>query len=407
MITLETTNSRHHGQDEVRDWTQAMKRMLLAGLAFVFLPFAGFAQEIDVQSLVKTIQKVGPHGKGHREASAAWQTLSKADSSQLTEILAGMKDAHPLAENWLRAAAETIAERQVKRDEKLPTAPLETFLRDVRQSPRARRLAYELIAKVDAGAENRLIPQLANDPSVELRRDAVAMLLKQAAAIDSATRKEQAIAAYQTAFASARDLDQIAETAKKLKELGSPPDLATHFGFIRSWKLIGPFDNSNKKGFDVAYPPEKEIDLAASYEGKGTKVKWIDHTTMDEHGVVDLNKAVGKHMGAIAYAFTEFISEADRDVDLRLGCINGSKTWLNGDLMTSSHVYHTGMQIDQYIGRGRLRKGRNQILLKIAQNEQTEDWAQNWMFQFRVCDSVGTAVLSSDRSLSKSAASGG
>jgi hypothetical protein len=32
-------------------------------------------------------------------------------------------------------------------------------------------------------------------------------------------------------------------------------------------------------------------------------------------------------------------------------------------------------------------------LLKICQNEQTEEWAQNWAFQFRVCDAIGTAVL--------------
>jgi hypothetical protein len=37
------------------------------------------------------------------------------------------------------------------------------------------------------------------------------------------------------------------------------------------------------------------------------------------------------------------------------------------------------------------------ILVKCLQNEQTEDWAQNWDFQLRVCDATGTAVLSMDR----------
>jgi hypothetical protein len=44
-----------------------------------------------------------------------------------------------------------------------------------------------------------------------------------------------------------------------------------------------------------------------------------------------------------------------------------------------------------------LKKGRNEILVKICQNEQTEDWAQTWDFQLRVCDALGTAVLSQDR----------
>ncbi len=53
--------------------------------------------------------------------------------------------------------------------------------------------------------------------------------------------------------------------------------------------------------------------------------------------------------------------------------------------------------MDQYIGQGELKAGRNVILLKICQNEQTEDWAQDWKFQFRVCDSLGKAIHSTDR----------
>ena len=75
------------------------------------------------------------------------------------------------------------------------------------------------------------------------------------------------------------------------------------------------------------------------------------------------------------------------DVDL------DSQVWLNGELLTSNEVYHTNTSIDQYIGRGRLKKGGNAILVKICQNEQTEDWAQRWQFQLRVCDASGSAIL--------------
>jgi len=116
--------------------------------------------------------------------------------------------------------------------------------------------------------------------------------------------------------------------------------------------------------------------------------------------MVDLNKAIGKNMGAIGYAFTVFHSANDREIELRLGCINGNKIWLNGQMLTANHFYHTGQDIDQYVGKGRLKTGRNTILLKIAQNEQTEEWAQNWQFQLRVCDALGTAVLAQDRAAS-------
>jgi hypothetical protein len=80
-----------------------------------------------------------------------------------------------------------------------------------------------------------------------------------------------------------------------------------------------------------------------------------------------------------------------------MGTSNASKVWLNGELVGATHVYHANEVIDQYIAKGQLRRGKNSLLLKICQNEQTEAWAQDWAFQFRVCDAIGTAILSQDR----------
>ena len=43
-------------------------------------------------------------------------------------------------------------------------------------------------------------------------------------------------------------------------------------------------------------------------------------------------------------------------------------------------------------GRGVLKQGRNEILVKICQNEQNDNWAQSWGFQLRICDALGGAV---------------
>ena len=39
-----------------------------------------------------------------------------------------------------------------------------------------------------------------------------------------------------------------------------------------------------------------------------------------------------------------------------------------------------------------LKAGRNEVLIKVCQNEQTDDWAQTWGFQLRLCDAIGGAV---------------
>ena len=56
---------------------------------------------------------------------------------------------------------------------------LEKFLVDRRHAPRSRRLAYEWLVRVDPAAADRLLPGMLDDPSLELRRDAVAQLLEQ------------------------------------------------------------------------------------------------------------------------------------------------------------------------------------------------------------------------------------
>jgi hypothetical protein len=348
------------------------------------------------------IKAVGPKGEGHAAAVTAAKKLQEADPKHLLEVLAAIDGASPLAQNWLRGAAEAMAQRQLKTG-KLPIDQLEAFLKDAKHSPRGRRLAYELIAKVDDSAESRLVPGFLNDPSLELRRDAVALALKEAekAKDDPAAAK----AKYKVAYDAARDQDQVKEAATKLKELGETVSLPEHYGYIMTWHLMAPFDNVGDKGFDVAYPPEKEVDLTKTYEGKEAKIGWAPFTTKDELGLVDLNTALDKYKGAICYATATFISDKDQTVDLRMNCVTAFKAWVNGEPVGLGKAYHqtTGEDLDQFVWKASLKKGKNTILLKICQNEQTEGWAQRWQFSARICDVVGTPIFSQDRTLGKTA----
>lgn len=357
------------------------------------LPLQASAAEIAPQDLSDALAKVravGPKGAGHREAAAAVKTLVQADADQLPIILAAMRGTSDLPANWFRGVVETIAQRSQAAGQKLPARELEQFLADTTQSPRARRLAYELIASVDESAPGRLIPTLLNDPSLELRRDAVAAELEKAE--QQKADKAAAIDTYQKAFHAARDLDQIKAAAKALKDLGATVDIPRHMGFITTWKLIGPFDNVGEVGWDTAYPPEKQVDFAAEYDGQKGKVQWREHTTADEFGAVDLNQALGKHKGAVAYAAAELNVENPQTVDIRVGSVNAVKVFVNGQPIDERHVYHSGTEIDQYVSRAPLKPGKNIVLVKICQNEQTDSWAQDWKFQLRVCDEIGTAV---------------
>ncbi len=163
------------------------------------------AQSDGVAQWLAAMQKVEREGVGNRDASQAWAALTgSADAYQLPTILAALDNADPLAANWIRAAVDAIAERHVNSGEPLPTAGLEEFLRQRQHNPRARRLAYEWIARVDSSAPDRLIPGMLDDPSLELRRDAVARVIAEAEAAAEQEQTDEAIDNYRKALSAAR-----------------------------------------------------------------------------------------------------------------------------------------------------------------------------------------------------------
>jgi hypothetical protein len=351
----------------------------------------------DLQPLLKTLQSVGPGGLGNREAAQAWQELVRADAGRLPTILAGLDDAGPLASNWIATAVDAVAERQLQSGGKLPAAELERFVLDARHAPKGRSLAYQWLSRVDSTAPRRLLAGMLNDASAELRRDAIAQFIEETSLLAESGKTLEAAARYREALRAARDFDQIALLVQRLRKLGQQVDPARLLGFIVKWKLIGPFDNPEEKGYDTVYPPEQKLDLNASYEGKRGKLRWMDYTSKDDYGLVDLNAAIAEEKGVAAYATAEFIAAKPRRVQFRLATLNAVKLWLNGRLIDEHKVYHLGSQLDHYVSQAELQAGRNVILLKICQNEQTQDWAKPWAFQLRVCDEAGVAVLSDDR----------
>ena len=342
-----------------------------------------------VEDSVKAFAATGREGSGNEAASSAWKSAVSEGPRALPALLAATGKSGPVADNWLRLAADAITDAALHAKQPLPLAEIEAFLKDTKHADAARQLAFDLIAKADAALADKIEPALVNDPVQELRRGAVARLISTA----KDKSGDEAKAAYLHALDAVRDEDQTNEIAGALKKLGVTVDLPKHFGFLMKWNVIAPFDNAERKGFDTVFPPERELKLDAEYDGKTGKVKWKPIESKDEHGKFDFNKPFGSLKDVTGYAMTTFESATEREAELRLGCKNGWKVWLNGELLFSRDEYHRGAQMDQYKMKCRLKKGTNTILVKCCQNEQTEQWTVEWEFQLRVCDSTGTAIV--------------
>jgi hypothetical protein len=338
---------------------------------------------------LKAITAIQREGEGNEGASAAWRETVNAGPNALLSIFGAMGRGTVVADNWLRLAGDTIVQNALTAGKPLPIPEMEAFLRDSSNPGPGRRLAFDLIRQADSARADALEASLLNDPVQELRRGAVQRLIDQA----KAKGGDEAKAGYLEALDAVRDEDQTRFLAGELKKMGVPVDLPRHFGFLMKWHVIGPFDNAERKGFDTVFPPEREVKLEGTCEGKESKpLAWQPFESAHELGKIDLNKPLGMHKEATGYAVTTFDSPTERDAELRLGSKNAWKVWLNGEFQFGRDEYHRGQQMDQYVMKVRLKKGANTVLVKCCQNEQKEEWTVEWDFQLRVCDGAGTAL---------------
>jgi hypothetical protein len=298
----------------------------LVGLALLA---ASAAHAADVEPLLARIKAVGGEGKGNDEAGKAWRELAKHGPDALPDIFASFDGAGPIAVNYLRAAVDAIAERELNAGRKLPADALEAFVKDTKRSGVGRRVAYEWLARIDSSAPDRLLPGMLFDPGQELRRDAVARILNEARTTLERQDRPGATAVYARALAAARDADQVETAVKALHDLGVQIDLAGQFGFLQKWWLIAPFDNSKEGGFDKVNPPEVKMDLAAVCKGKdNAEAKWVEHTTPSppvfegsKLAVVDFNTRWAADGRGRLRLYRGDVG-AGAAVELRIGCNN-------------------------------------------------------------------------------------
>ncbi|MEK9773610.1 MAG: hypothetical protein VW576_08590 [Opitutae bacterium] len=363
-----------------------MKPVLVLFLAFFCLVRAN-----GDELLTSTLAKIGAHGNGNQKAMLAISKAKHLDHSSILPLLNAMNSANPIGDNWIRAViSETILSSDPAN---FPIEEIHQFLENQSNAGSSRLTAFELLQDNSPKLANSIIPSLINDREPSLRRFAIAKILQDASLEKDA---EIALELYQEALNFAREADQIQEATKQLRNRGETIDLVDLMGFITTWEIVGPFDNSERMGFGKVYSPETETVSSESYTGKNGPTRWTAFSTSHNLGMLDINQEYGHIKEVLAYAKTTFISDKAQKVQVRLGSKNAWKVWVNGDLLYSRDEYHRGKtRIDQFVIDGELKKGANKILLKVCQNEQTQSWTKQWEFCLRITDETGKAVRQS------------
>ncbi|MCL1921370.1 MAG: hypothetical protein FWG50_09900 [Kiritimatiellaeota bacterium] len=165
-------------------------------------------------------------------------------------------------------------------------------------------------------------------------------------------------------------------TPQETFRLSYPAAMANGDFALGPWHLIGPFANElGNKGFDVAYPPEKGVDLNAEYDGVGGKrVRWQRKDTFRD-GVANDLRIFDVNDFVCAYVYREITSPVDQQVMSEMGSDDTLTVWVNGEKIFAKNVLRSCKPGEEKIMLP-LKAGKNQLLLKICQGDQ------GWGFAF-------------------------
>jgi HEAT repeat protein len=145
------------------------------------------------------------------------------------------------------------------------------------------------------------------------------------------------------------------EIMKRAWAIRSKP--ATAGPFIQDWLVCGPYRKAGVIGavalFDIPFGPEKA----------GQAVEWKPMLRGD---AANLAAMFPEEVNCVAYLKTHVIAPDDCDAALLLGSDDGVKAWLNGVVVHANNVDRP-MVVDQDFAPVHLKKGSNELLLKVTQ----------------------------------------
>ncbi|HOX46967.1 MAG TPA: DUF3857 domain-containing protein [Myxococcota bacterium] len=148
----------------------------------------------------------------------------------------------------------------------------------------------------------------------------------------------------------------------------------TRLGLLRSFWVVGPFDNDGRAGFQRADGPEQGLDLDRPVSSKHGALAWrpLPHPPAD--GRVHLHPLLLPRGAVTAYALAGVRLRRPARALLHLGCDDGCKLWLDGVELVADPGSHP-LRLDQHVRRVRLAAGDHSLLVKVAQDESAMGFA--------------------------------
>ncbi|HKP55752.1 MAG TPA: DUF3857 domain-containing protein [Polyangiales bacterium] len=171
--------------------------------------------------------------------------------------------------------------------------------------------------------------------------------------------------------------------------LGEPTAVVKRFeelGFVTKFRVIGPFDNEGKSGFDKSTPVEDKRmeapDLQATYPGRERPVSWRELPDITRSGFVSFGAMMRPLENVCGLAETFVKSERARPLTIWVGGGGAVKVYWNGGEVLRDAAYRSPSP-DRSVVMVRANGGWNRLLVKACTTNSA------WGFQLRLGDEKG------------------
>jgi transglutaminase-like putative cysteine protease/Flp pilus assembly protein TadD len=157
-------------------------------------------------------------------------------------------------------------------------------------------------------------------------------------------------------------------------------------GLVTRWLVVGPFDNENRKGFEVEYGPEADpgepFDVGLAFSGDERSVSWREIDAVPVSGMVDFRNHLYPTTKVCGYAGTYLDVPSRRTLGLWAASAGTLRMWVDETLVIEDDVYRsTGL--DRHAVRVVLGKGTHRLLAKVCVDDGP------WNLVARVTDAKG------------------
>lgn len=160
-------------------------------------------------------------------------------------------------------------------------------------------------------------------------------------------------------------------------------------GYLRRFRVVGPFDNEGKQGLSRVFPPERQqdapSDLNAEFEGRERPVRFRSYPDITRTGFVDFDAIYKPDENVCALAETFVELKKAQPLTLWFGTGGAGKVYFNGEQVLEDSTYRNP-DWDRQSAVVAGREGANRILVKSCVE------SERWGFYLRVADARGRAM---------------